>query len=303
MRKGEVDKPNVLTKQTNKQTNNLKQKNMKKVILSVAVVAAFLSANNAKAQLVDEQNVTVTMDLQPILQLGMNGSSNIDFVFDQISEYVGGITQYGATNLTVSSTVSWDLYAAGFSSNAAAANALIWDNQVVYGADSDPNSTTSLPLNLLELHQDKVNPSTLLGTGVRVDYFNTLNSVRGGATLGSNNVYATSAPYARPAASAKYIAGHNSATAFVAGGSYLISNNAVASLGQVGQNSNYSYTMDYRIVPGLPAVFPNSSSATVSAADGGNVAVNGALNGGAATAAYAQPGVYTMNVKYVLIEN
>lgn len=88
---------------------------MKKVILSAAVLASLAFSNNAKAQLIDEQNVTVTMDLQPILQLGMNGSSNIDFVFDQISEYVGGITQYGATNLTVSSTVSWDLYAAAFS--------------------------------------------------------------------------------------------------------------------------------------------------------------------------------------------
>ena len=69
---------------------------MKKFILSASVVAAMLAGTNAKAQLLDEQNVTVTMDLQPILQLNMNGSQNVDFVFDQISEYVGGITQYGA---------------------------------------------------------------------------------------------------------------------------------------------------------------------------------------------------------------
>ena len=276
---------------------------MKKVILSVAVVAAFFTANNAKAQLIDEQNVTVTMDLQPILQLGMNGSSNVDFVFDQISEYVGGITQYGATNLQVSSTVSWDLYAAGFSSNAAgavAAAGLIWDNQVVYGADSDPNSTTSLPLTLLELHQDKVNPDVTSATPAvagTADYFSILNQTRGGTTVGRNNVYATSTPYVRPAATAKYIAGHNSSGDFVAGGSYLISNNAVASLGQVGNGSNYSYTIDYRIVPGLPAVFPNASQLTLT--DGGNNNTSAALTGGA----YAQPGVYTMNVKYVLIEN
>jgi len=104
---------------------------MKKVILSIAVVSAILAGTNAKAQLIDEQNVTVTMDLQPILQLNMNGSQNVDFVFDQISEYVGGITQYGATNLQVSSSVSWDLYAAGFSSAAVGSSGLIWDNQVV----------------------------------------------------------------------------------------------------------------------------------------------------------------------------
>ena len=299
MRKGGVGKPNVLTKQTNKQTINLKQKNMKKVILSVAVVAAFLSANTAKAQLVDEQNVTVTMDLQPILQLGMNGSTNIDFVFDQISEYVGGITQYGATNLQVSSSVSWDLFAAGFSSQAAAGTNLTWDNQVVYGGDTDPNSVTTLPLTLLELHQDKANPSVAgatVGTGDS-DYFTTLTNVRGGASIGKNNVYATSAPYSRPAATAKYIAGHNATSDFVVGGSYLIGASTA-----VGNSSSYSYTMDYRIVPGLPAVFPNASTALVAGGDGGNNSTNGALNS-ATTSLYAQPGVYTMNVKYVLIEN
>jgi len=273
---------------------------MKKVILSVAVVAAFFTTNNAKAQLVDEQNVTVTMDLQPILQLGMNGATNVDFVFDQISEYVGGITQYGATNLTVSSSVSWDLYAAGFSSQAANGTGLLWDNQVVYGGDTDPNSVTTLPLTLLELHQDKANPSVANATPAAAgdsDYFTTLTNVRGGVTLGDNNVYATSAPYSRPAADAKYIAGHNSTSDFVAGGSYLILSGT-----NVGQNSNYSYTMDYRIVPGLPAVFPNASSALITGTDGGNNGNNGALNA-TTTTLYAQPGVYTMNVKYVLIEN
>jgi hypothetical protein len=275
---------------------------MKKVILSAAVLASLAFSNNAKAQLVDEQNVTVTMDLQPILQLGLNGATNIDFVFDQISEYVGGITQYGASNLTVSSSVSWDLYAAGFSSSSAAVagNALVWDNQVVYGGDTDPNSVTTLPLTLLELHQDKANPSfagAAVPAGGDADYFTAFTNVRGGVTLGDNNVYATSAPYSRPAASAKYIAGHNAASDFVVGGSYLIAAGTV-----VGQNSSYSYSMDYRIVPGLPAVFPNASAAVVGAADGGNVATNGALNA-TTTSLYAQPGVYTMNVKYVLIEN
>ena len=229
---------------------------MKKVILSVAVVASFLSANNAKAQLIDEQNVTVTMDLQPILQLGMNGSSNVDFVFDQISEYIGGITQYGATNLTVSSTVSWDLYAAGFSSSAANVG-LIWDNQVVYGQGNDVNATTELPLSLLELHQDKANPG-LIGAPAAVvdDYFTPFSALQGGATVGLNSVYATGTPYSRPAATEKYIAGHFANTDFVVGGTYLYSLNSAA----VGANSDYYYSMDYRIVPGLPAVFPNASS-------------------------------------------
>jgi len=264
---------------------------MKKFILSASVVAAMFAATNAKAQLVDEQNVTVTMDLQPILQLGMNGTQNVDFVFDQISEYVGGITQYGATNLNVSSTVSWDLYAAGFSSQAAGGN-LLWDNQVVYGGDTDPNSVTTLPLTLLELHQDKGNPNGG-GGGVDEDYNTAFQS--GTTSIGANNVFATSTPYTRPASAAKYIAGGNSTSDFVAGGTYL-----VGASNSVGFSSNFSYTIDYRIIPGLPAVFPRASSAT--ATDGGNNSTSAALNA-TNTALYAQPGVYTMNVKYVLMEN
>jgi hypothetical protein len=265
---------------------------MKKVILSIAVVSALLAGTNAKAQLIDEQNVTVTMDLQPILELGMNGSQNVDFVFDQIAEYVGGITQYGATSLSVSSTVSWDLYAAGFSSSAASGN-LIWDNQVVYGAGNDANASTSLPLTLLELHQDKLNPSTSGFSNAvgRPDYFTAFQTSTN--NLGFNNVYVTSTPYVRPAIEAKYIAGGNSDGAAVVGGTYLVTQSSA-----VGARSNYYYTIDYRIVPGLPATFPRATTTL----NGGNNNTDGSLTTGAANR-YARPGVYTMNVKYVLVEN
>jgi len=266
---------------------------MKKVILSIAVVSALLAGTNAKAQLIDEQNVTVTMDLQPILQLGMVGSQNVDFVFDQISEYVGGITQYGATALSVSSTVSWDLYAAGFSS-AAAGGSLLWDNQVSYGDGNDGNAVTTLPLTLLELHQNRANPNGAAGSGTDDDYFTAFQSST--TSLGQNNIYATSTPYVRPASGAKYIAGGNASTNFVAGGTYLVENSAGTS---VGANSSYYYTIDYRIVPGLPAVFPRATS---SASNGGNNTTAAALNT-TTTSLYARPGVYTMNVKYVLVEN
>ena len=269
---------------------------MKKVILSVAVVAALLSAKTTNAQLIDEQNVTVTMDLQPILQLGMTGSQNVDFVFDQISEYVGGITQYGATNLTVSSTVSWDLYAAGFSSNAANGT-LIWDNQVMYGDGNDASATTSLPLTLLELHQDKANPDAIgTTTGASfadADYFSAFPAST--TSLGSNNVYATSSPYTRPSDDKKYIAGGFASSEAVVGGTYLVENSA----GSVGARGQYYYSIDYRIVPGLPAIFPR---ATNGAAQGGNNTTAADLTTQGA-GKYARPGVYTMNVKYVLVEN
>ena len=248
---------------------------MKKLILVVAV----LFVGIGKAQLVDEQNVTITMDLQPILQLEMNGSPNIDFVFDDIADYMGGIIKYGGTQLKVSSTVAWDLYAVGTSANAAT---LDWDNQVTYGNVAGATAVTALPLEALELHQDKDNPATV-GVVTTADYF--ANFGTNPVTSGANNIYASATPYTRPAAAEKYIAGHNTAANFVAGGSYLLLNG-----GSVGASSNYWYSIDYRLVPGLPAVFPNAAT---------NAGVTQALAGGN----YAKPGVYTMNVKYVLVEN
>jgi hypothetical protein len=38
------------------------------------------------------------MDLQPILQLNMTTADQVNFVFDDIASYYGGIIRYGATN-------------------------------------------------------------------------------------------------------------------------------------------------------------------------------------------------------------
>ncbi len=263
---------------------------MKKILYSAAVIAAMSIASNANAQLIDEANVTITMDLQPILQLKMTGPTNINFVFDQISEYVGGITQYGVTSLQVSSTVGWDLYAVGYSSAATG----FWDQQVVYGGGLDPNSVSALPIELLELHQDKPNPFPgTPGLSLAFDYSNAFQPpVAGGpvAQLGQNNIYANPSPYSAPLDLEKYIAGGATTvgTAFVPGGSYLMTPSLPG--GAYGAGSSYYYTIDYRIVPGLPATFPNAAD---------NTATSLALLAGT----YAQPGVYTMNVKYVLAEN
>jgi hypothetical protein len=266
---------------------------MKKVILSAAVLASLAFSNNAKAQLIDEQNVTVTMDLQPILQLGMNGSSNVDFVFDQIPEYIAGITQYGATQLMVTSTVNWDLYAVGFSSNVGTG---IWDQQLQYGAGTDPNAQDDLPLTALELHQDKTATTNQVGTTpAGGDYSAAFIAA---VSIGDNNVNCSTTPYIAPAATAKYIAGHATNAIFVTGGTYLVSNAS-----GVGASSDYYYSMDYRIIPGLPAVFPNASNFVGAATtDGGNNATP-QTQIDFATGEYAQSGVYTMNVKYVLMEN
>jgi hypothetical protein len=255
---------------------------MKKSIYAIAFAGALFCTTNSFAQLIDEKNVTVTMDLQPILQLNMNTSDQISFVFDDMSDYYGGITKYGATLLTVSSTVNWDLYAVGTSTNG-----LFWDNPMTYGAGTDPNAVRQLPLELLELHQNTANAGAAGATGAEVDYSTAFQST---ATLvqGQNNIYASTTPYIAPGVGEKYIQGHSLATDFATGGSYL------TNVGGGVNTSIYYYTIDYRIIPGLPAIFPAAGDNAGTGLD--LVTVNG-------LGSYAQPGVYTMNVKYVLLEN
>ncbi len=245
------------------------------------------------AQIQDEENVTVTMELVPILQLNMNTPDQVNFVFDEIAEYIGGITQYGATILTASSTVSWDLYASGTSGqHAAAAGDRFWDPQVAYGAAS---GITDLPLTALELHQfpGDINNGVNNPGGDYAAQFTAVPNPQV-ATLGANNIYVSAASaYVAPpvtlGANNRYIAGGSGLTSFVAGGSYLTQTAVAAN----GANNAYYYVIDYRIVPGLPAIFPFANDGTTS---------EDLVTAGAA-GDYAQPGVYTMNVKYLMIEN
>ncbi|MCX8143077.1 MAG: hypothetical protein N3F62_02340 [Bacteroidia bacterium] len=255
---------------------------MKKLGLILGIGA--LSTSLSYAQLVDEKNVTVTMDLQPVLQLNMTTPDQIAFVFDEIREYYGGILKYGATILKVSSSVSWDLYAVGHSQNGT-----FWDQQMAYSTGGGPNSKNTLPLSLLELHQYPANPRTNGLSGTWLDYstpFAPANAV----VPGQNSVYYTAGnPYVGPAATEKYIAG---AAGFIGGGGDAVDGGSFLTAGSLG--SNYYYVLDYRILPGLPAIFP--AAGTNAGAPEDLVTLFGANS-------YAQPGVYTMNVKYVLMED
>lgn len=255
---------------------------MKKPLLTFAIAAALISvAGNSYGQLQDEKNVTITMDMQPILQLEMSTPDQVDFVFNDIADYYGGITKYGATILKVNSTVAWDLYAVGTSNDGT-----YWDKQMEYGTGSDPNAIDELPLQLLEIHQSEANVNAANSTGFRADYSSPFAPAP--YTPGENNIYASASPYILPGVTEKYIQGHNGTSDFAAGGSYLSQGS--------GTNSIYYYVLDYRIVPGLPAIFPTAADNAATPTSLDLVTAN-------AAGAYAQPGVYTMNVKYVLIEN
>ena len=232
------------------------------------------------AQLIDEKNVTVTMDLQPILQLNMTTSDQIDFIFDDIRDYYGGIIKYAATILKVSSSVNWDLYAVGTSQTAG-----FWDQQVSYSNVVNVNSVNQIPLSLLELHQYEPNQYDASAVGPQSDYsvaFSPANT----PAVGVNSIYYSATPYTAPGVAEKYIQGHSTTAVNCGapGGSYLTANPPA------GTFSDYHFTIDYRILPGLPAILPNA---------GTNAGVSEAL----VPPAYAEPGVYTMNVKYILLED
>ena len=261
---------------------------LSKLMLTLLIIAGVFGTANA--QLIDEKDVTVTMDLQPVLQLDMTTANQLEFVFDDINEYYAGITNYAATILKVSSTVSWDLYAVGRSSGSTQPG--FWDQQIDYGSGNNTNAIDRLPLSLLELRQSQPNSgdanAVTAGTD-NTDYsaaFTPNELVNPRNSLFTN----TDGSITAPTVADKYIAGHAGATGagdFMPGGSYMT---------QTGTTSDYYYAMDYRILPGLPAIFPNAHNA-----DGGTAQDIVTTTGDSAN--YAEPGVYTMYVQYVLLED
>ena len=260
------------------------KKNLK-FLLSTLALVGFIATSNA--QLIDEKDVAVTLDLQPVLQLDMTTANQLEFVFADINEYYAGITQYAATILKVSSSVSWDLYAVGRSSGATAAG--FWDQQIDYGTNN-ANAIDQLPLSLLELRQSQPNNGDGGATGAFSDYSAAFSA--NGVVSRANSLYVNGGAITPPTANDKYIAGHfgtsgNAGQDFMPGGSYLT---------QTGTTSDYYYAIDYRILPGLPAIFPNAGNADGTVAQDIVTTTTNAAN-------YAEPGVYTMYVQYVLLED
>lgn len=305
---------------------------MKRILTSVGALT--LMASVSFGQLIDEKNVTLTMDLQPILQLNLQGPDQIDFVFDDINDYVAGITKYGATVLKVSSSVSFDLWATGLSTS----NDFLWDNPIEYGGGSAATGPVDeIPITGVEIHQYPANPTvtdviaTCTGAyafSVNNDYSQALSEVTyvtvGGidmpALATQNNAVFTASnatPYLPPLNGAaavnaeKYIAGGEGVTAGcqVSGGTYLTQN----MVGGIPTNDGYYFTLDYRILPGLPSVFPSANADATDAAQSTQAFAVGEYMSDADLATslgdlgtpndFAAPGVYTMYIKYILVQD
>ena len=302
-----------------------------KKIASLLFVGAIIFGS-ANAQVLSEQNVTINMDLQPVLQLSIEGPEQIDFNFTEIDQYYAGIIKNGANVLKVSSSVSFDLWAAGLSQGNVAS--LCMDQLIDYQGGGTAGINT-IPVTALELHQFPANPLVTANTATcdgttaltnESDYsqaFAIIDAATNAPSAGAGNnaIYAPAAatPYIAPqmtgvaTAEEKYIAGGDgTSSCSVVGGSFLTNtmgyNDGAGPPSAAGtglpSTAGYYFVMDYRIVPGLPAMFPmhvalNNANSTASSLTGAATAA-----GTLATAGnYAAPGVYSMSVKYILAED
>ena len=313
---------------------------MKKIIKSSALIAAMAIGSASFAQLQDEQDVTMTMDLQPILQLKMEGPNQIDFTFDEINKYYTGVVKTGANILKVSASVSFDLWAVGVSTGQV--GNFLWDNQVNYGSQAAAaNALNKIGLTALELHQWPANPVSTSAiacapfTAINSDYSQqftpyvfTTNQFAAG--LGNNSIYCSNpnGAYLPPLSTAttateKYIAGASTTATgcSINAGSYLfgsVANSTASPLTAVSTTTNsnaqqlggqtiggYYFVMDYRILPGLPARFPSTKPANLANSTSLSVVEANTESGlnAAGTDLFAAPGVYTMYVKYILSED
>jgi len=267
--------------------------------LVIAVLVGVVSSANAQKS--DQQGVTIGMDLKPILQINMDAPDVIKFVFDEKGEYRQGIVHNSATKIQVTSTVKWDLYAVGRSQGKSPNGTAYWDQEESFGATV--NSVADLPMSMVELRQRQTNNGDVNSTATYTDYSQEFsNNFRPSA---SNSLYVSNNGTPTPPNKyGKYIAGHSGVSddttkGYMPAGSYISDN---------GIGTNFEFVMDYRILPGFPAIFPNAFSADASVAENivASANANSVMVGGAAgngNEAYAEPGVYTMTVQYVLLED
>ena len=219
---------------------------MKKKLLVLLAFAAF--AIQSQAQLSDEEYAYVTMDLQGILNLTMTTDPTINFTFKSIPDYQNGIIKFNATKLDVDATVAWDLFAYASTDS--------WTQVDAYST----NGQSTLPAEILEMQSMNANSTAA------TDNFNTLVSLKGMTNSGVAGGI--------PAATTQFLAGM---VGTAAGESYAP--------GAAGSNpSTNQFRVHYRLKPGIPATFPNSTVAL-------------------AAPGFAQSGYYYLEVVYSLVED
>ena len=219
------------------------------LIIGMLSVIFFGASQTAQAQLSDEEYNYVTMDLRGILNLTMTTNPQVDFSFKTIQEYQQGITRFNATQLEVDATLAWDLFVY--------ANTDTWTQVEAYST----NGNGALPAEVLEFR------SSVDNAAFTPEGFTAFTSLKGL----TNSAVAGGIPTA--------------ATQFLAGAVGTTGTNDSYAPGTASANPTTNrFRIDMRMVPEIPATFPNSTVARV----GPN---------------YAQAGYYYLEVVYSLVED
>lgn len=271
---------------------------MKNYFKTTIVTLLVVFVTNLQAQKKSsESSVSMVLDLQPVLQLDFESPEEIAFVFNKKGDYVNGIKKEKVTKIRVTSSVKWDLYAVGRSTGNNPNGNTFWNQEVSF--ESTQNSVANLPMSLLEIKQSSKNKNVKNIHAEYVDYSqNFANQFRSSA---GNSLYvAANGTPTPPSNRGKYIAGHNGASDDIANG-YMHPGSYIS-------NKNFEFKIDYRILPGYPAIFPNAfnEDATVAenivaTANSNTVLAGGSVNN--SKKSYAEAGVYSMTVQYVLLED
>lgn len=220
---------------------------MMKVAMISSMVFSFLFSYSQTSK---EQVTGVGAEFRGILNLTIVSDPQIDFTFTSVNDYKNGITKRNAVRLEVDATLSWDLFAYASTDN--------W----IQTDDYSMNGEAVLPAELLEIQSSSPNQCQPIGGN-----FNTFTGIKGVTNSGvmggipdANN------------------------TQFIAGMSGTGAGKSYSPGSARGNAQTNQFSLDYRIVPGLPASFPNSTLAV------GN-------------SGFAQAGTYYLEVVYVLVED
>jgi len=220
---------------------------MKKTLFAILCVLASIQSY---AQLSDEEYAYITLDLQGILTLTMFTNPQVDFVFATINEYQNGITRYNSARLEVDATVAWDLFAYASTNN--------WTQGDAYST----NGEWEIPAEALEMQTIGANSSAPLG-----GTFNTFVSLKGLTNSGVTGGVPDP-----------------SFTQFLAGMSGTATGESYPPGSARANPDTHQFRVHYRIVPGIPTIFPNSSQP---------------LPG----VGFAQAGYYYLEVIFALVED
>lgn len=274
-----------------------------KTIVKISLLASFLmSIQFVQSQKRSSQTgVNVVLDMQPVLEVEFVSPPQINFVFDEKGKFYRGIVHNGATEIKVTSTVSWDMYAVGRSTKQNPNGTKYWDQQISYGSTN--NSVANIPLSLLEIKQSNKNNGVYHRKAKHQDYSSDFSNNLFPNSANSLYVSSNGTP-SPPTQSGKYLAGHSGDTSylengFIPAGSYY---------SDYSKKSDYHFLIDYRILPGFPAIFPNAFNEDATIAE--NIVKDRSSNAVFAgrsdlnpKKSYAEPGFYTMNVQYVIMED